>query len=97
MVKQKFIPGFWAEIKLIMEVFVPSQILLRYLLVFSGHLLQPLVCVYAIYLEKQGKANDFSCSIFPGYVHTPETVPFPSHLPSLTFPGRPFCHPGHMP
>lgn len=53
MFKYKFMPRFWAEIKLVMEVFIPSQILLRYLAVFSGHLLGLLVFANIIYLEKQ--------------------------------------------
>lgn len=53
MFKYKFMPRFWAEIKLVMEVFIPSQILLRYLVVFSGHLLGLLLFANIIYLEKQ--------------------------------------------
>lgn len=51
MLKYKFMPRFWAEINLVMEVFIPSQILLRYLVVFSGHLLELLVLANIIDLE----------------------------------------------
>lgn len=77
-----------------MEVFVPSQILLRYLLVFSGHLLQPLVCVYAIYLENKEGLMTSAVAFFQVMCTLLRLPHFPSTSPASFSLGDHFAIPG---